>query len=318
MSKSKGNIVEPESLIEAYGSDVIRYWSSSSRLGADTAYSEDVMKNGKRLVSKLWNSAKFATQHLAKVDVKELALNAIGEKLAESSISLEMLSSYITCDYDKYFIAKLAKLIEEATKAFELYEYAGAMEKIERFFWQDFCDNYLEITKTRAYNEDEESALVHLSTEERRSSQISAIITLRYSLNILLRLFAPVLPHITEELYQAIYQGETSIHNQGNWPKLAPELFSKDEADLKGSEYLIEVLDLVRKSKAALGVSIKSPIRVLEIRFKDDRDSSLLTDNLMLDLMNVTSSKEVVVISDKSQEMEFEGENVAIKVIYLQ
>ncbi len=316
MSKSKGNIVEPEKLIELYGSDVIRYWSSSSKLGADTAYSEDVMKNGKRLVSKIWNSAKFASQHLAKIDVKELALNINGNDLEESEINLEMLAGYITYDYDKYFIVKLSQLIEESTKSFESYEYASAMEKIERFFWQSFCDNYLEITKTRAYNEDEETILSSLNQEERRSGQISAILTLRYSLNILLRLFAPVLPHITEELYQSIYDQKTSIHNQGNWPKLNSEVFATGENELKGGGYLIEILDLVRKSKASSGLSIKTPIKILEIRFNEEQSIRSLTDNLILDLMNVTSSKKVVVVEDKNQKMEFEGQNVAIKVVY--
>lgn len=313
MSKSKGNVVEPEKLIESYGSDVIRYWSSSSRLGADTAYSEDVMKNGKRLVSKLWNSAKFAAQHLGKIDIRQLALEVTGKELKESEINLEMLSSYITCDYDKYFILKLSNLIEEVTKAFESYEYAVAMEKIERFFWQDFCDNYLEIAKTRAYNEDEESALSSLDESARRKGQISAILTLRYSLDILLRLFAPVLPHITEELYQAIYQKDVSIHEQGGWPKLdVKDLFSEAAGASKGAEYLIEILDLVRKSKAASGVSIKAPIQTLEICFNSEQGRDLLTNNLRIDLMNVTSSKEIVIVEDQNHAMKFEGDNLSI------
>ena len=182
MSKSKGNVLVPSVLLDAHGADVIRYWSANSRLGVDTAYSEDVIANGKRLVNKLWNAAKFVSNHFDKIsdEDKYLPLAAVKHK--------------ITRDFDKYLLNKLFELVEFADQELTNYEYASAMDKTEVFFWSLFCDNYLEITKSRAYNEkadDNEGAL-------------SSHLTLYHSLKILLQLFAPILPHITEELFQIL------------------------------------------------------------------------------------------------------------------
>jgi len=155
MSKSKGNVLIPEILLEAHGSDVIRYWCASSKLGTDTAYSEDVINNGKRLVNKLWNAAKFASTHFDKISDSDKALSLCGVK------------HKITRDFDKYLVNQVVDLVDYADQELTNYEYATAIDKTEKFFWALFCDNYLEITKTRAYNEngeDDEGALsTHLT-----------------------------------------------------------------------------------------------------------------------------------------------------------
>ncbi|NBU53021.1 MAG: valine--tRNA ligase, partial [Alphaproteobacteria bacterium] len=144
MSKSKGNVLIPEILLEAHGSDVIRYWCASSKLGTDTAYSEDVINNGKRLVNKLWNAAKFASTHFDKISDSDKAL------------SLCEVKHKITRDFDKYLVNQVVDLVDYADQELTNYEYATAIDKTEKFFWALFCDNYLEITKTRAYNENGE------------------------------------------------------------------------------------------------------------------------------------------------------------------
>lgn len=289
MSKSKGNIVVPETILEQHGADAIRYWSASSKLGADTAYSEDVIKNGKRLVNKLWNAAKFVSQHFDKIpnELKQLSLEQVQDK--------------ITANFDKYFISKLAEIVEYSASEFEKYEYANAMHKIESFFWSLFCDNYLEIAKTRAYGEQEQDPQMVLS----------ARISLYYGLETLLRLFAPFLPHITEEIYQILYsdlaQGK-SIHNRGNWPNLGNIHF--DELKIKEAENLLTILELVRKMKAQDNLSIKAPIKLLEIE-----KIELLSD-LIDDLKDVTSANEIRTVDTlSSTEQNLSQDGLAINVV---
>lgn len=287
MSKSKGNVIVPEKLLEQFGSDVVRYWSASSRLGADTVYSEDVLKNGKRLVNKLWNAAKFVSTHFANLDDKY------------TDISLEDVKDEIICDYDKYFLGKLQHVVEQVTADYERYEYALAMLKLENFFWKEFCDNYLEITKSRAYNE---SGVAN-------EAQKSAIITLYHSLQIMLKLFAPIMPHITEELYQILYSKDKSIHQRGNWPSL--NLGAVDEKTMSQSAMLLEILDLVRKAKANANLSIKAPIEIIEIQ-----SSNKLVDNLISDLKDVTSAKDIAFTDSLATDTPVEGDNVSINIIY--
>ncbi|CAN7975236.1 unnamed protein product, partial [Ixodes persulcatus] len=230
MSKSKDNVLVPETLLEQYGSDVIRYWSANSKLGADTAYSEDVMKNGKRLVNKLWNAAKFVSIHFDKLkgEDKKTKLLDIKEK--------------ITNEFDQWMINKLVELVNTAKNELQNYEYANAMHLTEKFFWAVFCDNYLEISKTRSYDEKNKNP----------QGQYSSILTLYHVMQTLLKLFAPFMPHITEELYQILYS-ENSIHVKGNWINYGDLNY---EIDAKGAEGLLEILDIVRKFKAEKNLSI--------------------------------------------------------------
>ncbi|HJD64750.1 MAG TPA: valine--tRNA ligase [Rickettsia endosymbiont of Diachasma alloeum] len=261
MSKSKGNVLVPEKLLEQYGSDVIRYWSANSRLGADTAYSEDVMKNGKRLVNKLWNAAKFVSQHFDKLSAEDKKANLIDVK------------EKITHEFDQWVINKLVELVNNATSELQNYEYANAMHLTEKFFWSVFCDNYLEISKTRAYDEENKNP----------NGQYSSILTLYHVMKTLLKLFAPFMPHITEELYQILYS-DNSIHIKGNWINYGNLNYKIDATQPEG---LLEILDHVRKFKAEKNLSIKAEVQLLEVSGIE------LSEELTLDLKNVTSAKEV-------------------------
>jgi valyl-tRNA synthetase len=287
MSKSKGNVLVPETLLETYGADVIRYWSASSKLGADTAYSEDLMNEGKRLVNKLWNAAKFVSNHFDKIPDGDKAL------------SLMEVKDKITCDFDKYTLNRLVDLVEFADHELNNYEYATAMDKTTEFFWW-FCDNYLEISKTRAYNEQKNND----------AGAMSAYLTLYHSLKILLQLFAPIMPHITEELYQILYvsQGE-SIHERGTWPQITDAKF----ADFDGvkSQDLLEIVELVRKIKAQDNLSIKAPVEYIEIM------GTILPDNLISDLKDVTSAKEIRHVEKLSSNAQaLQGEKLKINLVY--
>jgi len=130
MSKSKGNVVTPVKLLEEKGSDSVRYWASTSKLGTDTAFSEDVLKVGNKLVNKLFNASKFSAMQLANLDTMPTATAAD-----------DIENGIITETLDKWIISRLSKAITKAKAAFEAYEYADARSAAEDFFWNDFCDN---------------------------------------------------------------------------------------------------------------------------------------------------------------------------------
>lgn len=282
MSKSKGNIIVPQKLLEQYGADVMRYWTSKSRLGADTVYSEEVMKNGKRLVNKLWNACKFAAIHFDKLDT------------LDKNVQIPDIESKICHKFDQWLIVKLVELVDKVESDMHNYEYTDAMELIEKFFWSVFCDNYLEITKTRAYGSD-------------NRGQYSAIITLYYSIKILLKLLAPFLPHITEEIWQILYSTK-SIHSRGNWSQIKNFSFPVDQIQ---PDRLIKVLDLVRKAKAEKNLSVKADIKVLEII------GEKLPNDLTIDLKNVTSSHKIEFVEEfSSTNQVLKNDEVVVNIIY--
>lgn len=285
MSKSKGNIIVPEELLAQYGSDVVRYWSAKSRLGADSAYSEDVIKNGKRLVNKLWNACKFASMHFDKLEL-------IDQVAAPSE-----LEPRICHEFDKWLLFKLNELVNTVEAYMENYEYAHSIDLIEKFFWAVFCDNYLEITKSRTYNKE--------GLDDK--GQHSAIATLYQAVQILLKLLAPFIPHVTEEIWQILYS-KNSIHSRGNWPKTENPLA---DIEIRHSEQLIKILDLVRKAKAGMNLSVKADISLLEII------GEKLPEGLISDLKNVTSADKIEFVKEFSLNGQvLEGENIKVNIVF--
>ncbi len=233
MSKSQGNVVTPEPLIDEFGADSVRYWAARARLGVDTAYDELVFKVGKKLVTKLFNASKFAIGRLGDVDRALLTPDKI------------------TCETDRAVIAELRPLIERSTKAFEQFDYAQALSHIEAFFWQTFCDNYLELAKPRTYD------------EELTEGRLSACATLRLVHRALLRLLAPFVPYITEEVWSWEYSGDVGMHpsiHRAPWPKV-DELVAIP-APLKAETYelTLALLEAIRRAKADAAVSMAAPV----------------------------------------------------------
>ena len=193
MSKSKGNVVTPMGILEKYGSDAVRYWAASARLGLDAAFDEQQMKIGRRLAIKLLNASKFV-----------LNLGATEKSVITSQAQGRVLINAL----DRSLLARLAYLIEEATAAFEKYEYARALQICESFFWS-FTDDFVELIKDRAYG---------ARGEEEQASVLAALAT---TLDALLRLFAPFLPFVTEEIWSWWRAG--SVH-RAEWPQALPIL----------------------------------------------------------------------------------------------
>ena len=176
MSKSKGNVVVPNKPIEQFGADAVRYWAASARLGLDATYDEGQMKIGRRLAIKLLNATKFAL--------------AIGREDENHHVGEGATASWdpkdVTEPLDRAAMAKMAKVVYDATESLNNYEHSKALETIEDFFWQ-FCDDYIELVKNRAYGTAESTGV-----EPSPQAVKSARTTLGLGLDAFARLLAPV------------------------------------------------------------------------------------------------------------------------------
>jgi valyl-tRNA synthetase len=245
MSKSKGNVVTPMSLLDEHGADAARYWAASGRPGTDTAFDVKQMKDGRRLAVKLLNASKFALS------------------------GLPPAGSALEHPLDRALIARLADVVAASTESFELYDYARALERTERFFWW-YCDNYVELVKGRRYDAD-----------PRLSAPVS--LALRTSLSVLQRLFAPFLPFVCEEVWSWWQDG--SVH-RAPWPD-AGELAALAIGDRQDGdraapasedaalEMTVEVLRAVRKAKSDARISMRAPVAAVRVHDTDARLSAL-------------------------------------------
>lgn len=218
MSKSKGNAITPMGLLREYGSDAVRYWAVSGRLGTDATFDTGQIKIGRRLAIKILNASRFV-----------LNLGEDGGEVTEP-IDLSML-------------ARLSEVVGEATEAFEAYDHTRALERIERFFWE-FCDDYLELVKTRAYDDTDGPAR-------------SAHAALREALGVMLRLLAPFLPFVTEEVWSWWHGG--SVHREA-WP--TPPARDGDPELLPA---VAAVLGRVRKAKSDARLSMRAEVTRLTV-----------------------------------------------------
>ena len=265
MSKSKGNTVTPIELIREKGADAVRYWASTSKLGSDTAFSEDVQKIGKKLVNKLWNATKFAAIHLEKL-----------EGQPKSAVQ-DIESGKITEVLDLWILTRMHRAIAKATRDFAAYEYSDARMAVEDFFWNDFCDNYLELIKTRVYGNTESA-----------QGQVSAIHTIYHCLNGLLRLFAPFVPHVTEELFSYIFPSEGLLHARGTWP-VAADYPCDAEAEEVGID-AVGLLEIIRKQKSERNISIKYPIEQIALSTQKTYAFKTMLENSFQDLKGASNA----------------------------
>jgi valyl-tRNA synthetase len=234
MSKSKGNVVVPTEPLEQHGSDAVRYWAASGRPGTDTAFDPGQMKIGRRLAIKILNASRFA-------------LN-LGEAPEGANVTEAL---------DRAMLAGLADLVDEATQAFDGYDYARALQRTEEYFWR-FCDDYLELVKGRAYGEG--------------TGAESARAALERALTVLLRLFAPFLPFVTDEVWSWWQEG--SIHD-GGWPDGTSIRELAGAGDVAVLGVASEVLTAIRRAKSDAKQSMRAEVASVNVTDTAERLAAL-------------------------------------------
>jgi valyl-tRNA synthetase len=235
ISKSKGNApTDPRQMIDAHGADATRYWALSATLGNDYVYNEEDLKSGRRLCVKLWNAARLARPHLE-------AYEPGGERPALRPI-------------DRWIRSRLAETVRLATQDLERFEFGIAKGDVERFFWGDLCDNYLEMVKNRLYDESEEGA------EGREAART----TLYEVLCTVTRLLAPFVPHVCEALWQDLFREKEGVVSvaRAPWPESGE---ADPDAEADGSSALA-VLTALRRWRSENGVSPGKPLARARLR----------------------------------------------------
>jgi valyl-tRNA synthetase len=231
MSKSKGNVVTPMALLEEHGSDGVRYWAARGGPGVDTAFDPGQMKIGRKLAMKVLNVSKFVLQG-------------------------EQPDGAVTEPLDRGMLQNLAALVDEATAELEQYEYAKALAKVESFFW-DFCDNYVEAAKSRRYGDFGPDAAASAST------------AMRLALSVLLRLLAPYLAFVCDEVWSWTNSG--SVHRAA-WPTRDEiiRVSGSDESARQAVTHVTEALNAIRKGKVDQKVSIGTPVQQVVYQASDE------------------------------------------------
>ncbi|MBR9700968.1 valine--tRNA ligase [Candidatus Woesearchaeota archaeon] len=238
MSKSKGNVVSPQDVMDKFSADSIRFWAAGAKLGDDIPYMEKDLVTGNKTLTKLWNASKFVIMNLD--DYK--GFNAKFE-------DLELM--------DRWILSKFNRLVKSSTDAFSAYDHSKVKFDVEQFFWNDFCDNYLEIVKGRLYDPKD--------TIEKTSAQYA----LSQVIEGILKLFAPIMPFITEEIYAMLpFENKTKSIHISSWPDFRKE-WVDSEAELVGED-IVKAVQEVRKYKSANQLSMNAPVSMLRVLSEQD------------------------------------------------
>ncbi|PCJ58832.1 MAG: valine--tRNA ligase [Planctomycetota bacterium] len=246
ISKSKdGDKFSPLKILDEFSSDTVRYWACTGTLGMDIAYDEEEIDSANKLLNKLWNSSRFAIPFIEDFNPNE--------KMPK----LEAI--------DSWALSRFNNVIKQYHKSYEKYDFFPARNELVKFFWGTFCDNYLELVKDRFWN-----------PEKRGEESAYAAKWTLYSLLLgQLKLFAPYIPHITEELYQALFkdtEGDISIH-VSSFPKENDDF--EDELSSRAGDLLLDLLTLVRTYKSKNSYSMKLQVDTLTVACSEDVEKAL-------------------------------------------
>jgi len=245
MSKSRGNVVDPENVMAEYPVDAIRYWAASASVGDDFPFKEQDLVTGEKLLRKLWNASKLVDQ-------------LTPEDAVDEPDELDPI--------DEWLLARQDAVIESLTEKLEDHQISKARNELRVFFWNTFCDDYLEIAKQRLDDENSQSTAYALQTAHRR----------------FVELFAPLLPHITEEIWQSLYAdggsvAEDSVHLR-DWP--TP---SGHDADLQSGETALEVIGALRRYKSEHQLALNAELDRVEVYGRIDGFEDVVRDVMHVD-----------------------------------
>lgn len=236
ISKKDGNNMDPTVLLTKYPADAIRYWTASGRLGQDMTFSEEQLKIGQKLITKLWNAFRFAEPHLAEFNTPHSLPKEIGA-------------------VNKWLLHTISVCFEKYQQYFEQQEFGLALDTVEHFFWNDFCDNYVELVKNQLFNPDQYS-----------NEEVEATRWTLYHVGLrILQLYAPYLPHATETLYQEIYKKHEPIQSMHQTRYQDVQTLYGFESEAETMNTVIALVTQVRKLKSEQQLSLKTPLVTMHI-----------------------------------------------------
>ncbi len=266
MSKSRPEfVVGPEEVIEKYGADSLRTWAANSVPGSDVIFDWKDIKHGYRFLRKFWNAFRFISMQIFD---EEVSYDVVKDNLGP---------------LDLWILSKLNSLNVKVDTAFSEYNFADTITSIERFFWHDFCDEYIEAVKYRLYSD--------VSDESRRAAKY----TLRTVVETSLKLLAPIAPFFTEEVYQ--YFSDESIHTT-SWPEVNDELIS-EEFETKG-DTTVDLIDEVRRFKSASKIPLNAELAEVNVYTTDDELIGIFKD-FAEDIEGTLKIKDLAIKSGKPE-----------------
>jgi valyl-tRNA synthetase len=279
MSKSFGNVVDPHAMIENYSADALRFWAAGSSLGDDLPFQEKDLATGQKFAIKMFNACKFVIMQLEGYKPKQasaLSNQQSGKKPTAKSQQPKLRA------VDKWILSRMNTVIKFSTESFEKYEYSKAKLECEKLFWHEFCDYYLEIVKDRIYSPEK------YAKGEKEAAQY----TLYTVASNVLKLFAPIMPYVTEEIYQMYFkefEKAKSIH-VCKWPKA-------DKSDVKietAGEILKKLLASVRQFKQEKAISLGKEVKTLYIDARKEELKKAIT-MFKLDLQGASRAEKLVI-----------------------
>jgi valyl-tRNA synthetase len=270
MSKSLKNYVAAPEVLDKYGTDAARQWAAGGgATGSDIPFRWPDVEYGRRFLTKLWNAARFVSTQLT--DYK------VDEKYEQQLL-------------DKWILAKSEKLTQRVSDALEKCQFNIAIEEIRNFTWHEFCDQYLEAVKDRLYKPE-------LYGEE---NQKAVQFTLYSVLYRIIQLLAPIAPHVTEEIYQAIYaedMGQKSLQLMP-WPTL--EAAKIDEEAEKRGELVMAVITEIRREKSEKRKPLNTPIKRLKIYAGSSEFAQIISENKG-DIAGTCKVSMIEILSEKGK-----------------
>ncbi|MFN8671208.1 MAG: valine--tRNA ligase [Candidatus Sericytochromatia bacterium] len=282
ISKSKAQkMMTPEEMIDKFSADAVRFWACRASLGKDVQLEENEIKNGIKLVTKLWNAVNFAFMNLTDYDMNT--------KLSADKLEMS----------DKWVLLRTQETALKMEEALNKFEFGTAMSEFEKYFWHDFCDFYLELVKDRIYKPEK--------YENGHNKKLSAQYALFVSLNSIIKLIAPYLPHITEELYQKYYKDlekELSIH-QTKFPTNLIEVPSNNTDIFKGIDFVLQTVEGVRKFKTDNKIRLGEEIA--DVKIKTNNADIELIKNFADDIQGISRSHKVSFEESENFETSFEA-----------